>query len=495
MMAHSQARDSTARMPSGIPYIIANEAAERFCFYGMRTILVIFMTRYLLDRHGRSAPMDQSEAMVYYHLFIFGVYFIPLFGSIIADAFLGKYRTIILLSIAYSVGCLALTLDQTRVGLLVGLSLIAIGSGGIKPCVSANVGDQFGPHNQHLLSKAFGWFYVAINFGSMFSTFLTPFLLEGHSDAIKAFLAERPNWWQTLRTLDPNIMLAFLEQRFCPSLTDMHGPGLAFGVPALAMILATGVFWMGRRRFVHVPPAGLALVRQTFSLAGLRQVGRVLPIFALMIPFNCLYDQSGSAWVLQAERMDRRFLGVEWFSSQVQVVNPILVLIFVPLFTYILYPAINRVFCLTDLRKIGLGLFLTAISFVIPAHVEALIAAGGQPNISWQFLAYVLLTAAEVLINVTCLEFAYTQAPAGSKSLVTALYLMSIALGNISTSVVNLVLDLLQQKAGLSLTGVYYYWLFVALMLVTAVVFIPVARSYRPIQLGVQGQGSCRCDD
>jgi len=466
-------------MPPGIPYIIGNEAAERFCFYGMRTILVIFMTRYLLDRNGILAPMGEMEAKGYFHLFLFGVYFIPLFGGIIADAFLGKYRTIIWLSIVYSIGCLAMTFDHTRLGLFLGLVLIAIGSGGIKPCVSANVGDQFGPHNQHLLSKAFGWFYVAINFGSMFSTVLTPFLLEPHSKAIADFLATRPTLVGAIKTLDPNSILAFLEFRLFPPLIRMHGPAIAFGVPAGLMLLATLVFWLGRNKFVRRPPTGLAFVRQTFSLAGLRQVAHVLPIFALMIPFYSLYDQSGSAWVLQAERMDRRFLGVEWLSSQVQVVNPVLVLIFVPLFTYLLYPAIDRIFPLTPLRKIGIGLFITAISFVVPAHVESLIASGQRPNIAWQFFAYILLTAAEVMINVTCLEFAYTQAPATSKSLVMALYLMSIALGNLFTSVVNFLLELLQALVGLTLSEVHYYWLFAGLMFLTAMAFIPVARRYR----------------
>lgn len=471
--------DTHSRMPSGIPYIVGNEAAERFCFYGMRTILVIFMTRYLVDRTGSLAVMSDEQAKGYFHLFIFGVYFIPLFGAILADAFLGKYRTIIWLSIVYSIGCLALTFDHTRLGLFLGLALIAIGSGGIKPCVSANVGDQFGPENQHLMSKAFGWFYLSINVGSTFSTILTPFLLEAHPPATKAFVQSNPTFWQVIRSLDPNLLMAYLEYHLFPGLADIHGPAIAFGVPAGLMLMATLVFWLGRNKFLRKPPVGWGFVRQTFSIKGLKEVAGVIPIFALMIPFYSLYDQSSSAWVLQAERMDRRFLGVEWLSSQIQVINPILVIVFVPLFTYLVYPAINRFYRLTELRKIGIGLFLTAVSFIIPAHVEALIAAGHLPNISWQFLAYVLLTAAEVMINVTCLEFAYRQAPPTSKSLVMALYLLSIAFGNLFTSLVNHVLFLLHHHANIRLGEVQYYWLFAGLMFLTAIAFVPVARRYR----------------
>jgi proton-dependent oligopeptide transporter, POT family len=133
----------TTGMPPGVPYIIGNEAAERFSYYGMRTILVVFMTRHLMDRSGELAPMSDEQAKYWYHQFMSAVYFFPILGALLADIFLGKYRTIIGLSIVYCLGHLALALDETRVGLAVGLTLIAIGSGGIKPCVTAHVGDQF----------------------------------------------------------------------------------------------------------------------------------------------------------------------------------------------------------------------------------------------------------------------------------------------------------------------------------------------------------------
>lgn len=169
---------ATRRLPPGIPYIVGNEAAERFSYYGMRTVLVIFMTRYLRAADGSVDPMSEADALGYYHIFSSAVYFFPLMGALLADLFLGKYRTIILLSIVYCFGHLALALDETRVGLAVGLMLIAIGSGGIKPCVSAHVGDQFGKSNAHLLQRVFGWFYFAINLGAFASSLLTPWLLH-----------------------------------------------------------------------------------------------------------------------------------------------------------------------------------------------------------------------------------------------------------------------------------------------------------------------------
>ncbi len=148
----------SSRMPGGIPYIIGNEFAERFSFYGMKGILVIFMTTYLLGRQGESDFMGEIEATKNYHLFTSAVYFTPLLGALISDIFFGKFRTIIALSLVYCLGHFVLAIDDTRFGLAIGLGLISIGAGGIKPCVSAHVGDQFGKTNEHLISRIFGWF-------------------------------------------------------------------------------------------------------------------------------------------------------------------------------------------------------------------------------------------------------------------------------------------------------------------------------------------------
>ena len=176
--AYLTAPPKTTGMPPGVPYIVGNEAAERFSFYGMNSILVVFMTKYLTDAQGNLAVMSNKDAEGWYHVFVSAAYFLPLFGAILADAMFGKFRLILWLSIVYCFGHLALALDHTRLGLAIGLALIALGAGGIKPCVSANVGDQFGASNQHLLSRVFNWFYFSINIGSAFSTLLIPWLLE-----------------------------------------------------------------------------------------------------------------------------------------------------------------------------------------------------------------------------------------------------------------------------------------------------------------------------
>jgi POT family proton-dependent oligopeptide transporter len=90
-----------------------------------------------------------------------------------------------------------------------------------------------------------------------------------------------------------------------PWLMENHGASVAFAMPGVLMLIATLVFWSGRYRFVHIPPAGMGFVREVFSGDGLRTLGRLSLIYVFVAVFWALFDQTGSAWVLQAQNMDR----------------------------------------------------------------------------------------------------------------------------------------------------------------------------------------------
>jgi POT family proton-dependent oligopeptide transporter len=423
------------KMPTGMPYILANEGAERFSFYGMSSILVIFMTEHMMGHSGTLDVMSDKKAEAYFHFFNSAVYFTPFLGALISDIWLAKYRTIFYFSLLYCLGYLALVLDITRLGLAGGLLLIAIGSGIIKPCVSANVGDQFGQSNKHLIEKVYGWFYFSINLGAAISMLL------------------------------------------CPWLLDHYGPRMGFGVPAVFMVLATIAFWLGRWKFVHIPASGFDSVRQTLDKEAIRSLAKLCIIYVFVAMFWALFYQSQSAWVLQAKKMNLKWLGITWLPAQLQFVNPALVLVMIPAFTYCIYPAANKIFTLTSLRKITIGMFVTVLSFVVCGWIETRIVAGDKPSIGWQFLAYVILTAAEIMVSITCLEFSYTQAPKKIKSFIMAAFLLSVSLGNAFTGVVNKVIE--NPDGSSKLPGASYYWFFAVAMLVTAVLFIPVAKRYR----------------
>jgi len=389
-------------IPKGIPYIIGNEAAERFSFYGMKGILVVFMTKYLhiLTDNPNLAAMNKAAAIEQYHNFTSWVYLTPILGALLADTLLGKYRTIISLSLVYCLGHLTLAFMGSggltpEAWMMTGLALISLGSGGIKPCVSAHVGDQFGESNATLLTKVFGWFYISINVGAFISTILTPWLLE----------------W--------------------------YGPHLAFGIPGILMAIATYVFWLGRKKFIHIQPKGMGFIRETFSREGLRTMTKLAIIFSFVAVFWALFDQTGSSWVLQAEDLNRNWLGVHWLPSQIQAINPIMIVIMVPIFAFGIYPVLDKVFPLTPLRKVSIGLFVMVIGFAMVSVVQQWVDQGQQPSIGWQIFAYAILTSSEVMVSITCLEFAYTQAPRSMKSVIMALFLMSVSLGNFFTAGVN----------------------------------------------------------
>jgi POT family proton-dependent oligopeptide transporter len=278
--------------PKSIPFIIGNEVAERFSYYGMRAILPTFLVAQFFNPGHSPALTAVAEARAndFVHSFAALGYALPVVGALLADWVVGKYRVILYLSLLYCMGhALLAAYAEDLNGFRLGLLVVAVGMGGIKSSVTANLGDQFDRHNAHLLPKAYGWFQLAIDVGAALST------------------------------------------AFIPELYARYGPAVAFGVPGLLMGVATFTFWLGRKRYVRVPPTGLAQgLRQTLGpgegRAALRRVGVVF----LFIPVVwALYDQSVSEWVLQAAHLDRELWpGFTPLPEQIQILgiglNPLL---------------------------------------------------------------------------------------------------------------------------------------------------------------------------
>jgi len=365
-------------------------------------------------------------------------------------------------SIVYCFGHLFLAMFDTNLSLFsYGLLLIAIGAGGIKSSVSANVGDQFTSSNQHLMSKVYGWFYFSINAGSVISTMLIPYVYAN------------------------------------------YGAPWAFGIPGILMAIATIIFFSGRKMYVKIPPSGIkkdnfmfisgyALINfykkkkgeslldvakvkfDSEKVEGIKAVWRVMAVFAFVPIFWAMWDQNLSEWVLQATKLDRHIFGYEVLPEQIQTVNPIFLLSMIPLFGYFVYPYFSKIgIKTTPLRRIGAGLLLTALSFVIIALLQEKVDAGLHPSVWWQILAYFILSAAEVLVSITGLEYAYTQSPKSMKSTMSAIWLLTVAIGNIFTAGVNNSIS----NGGFfaKYSGASYYWLFVGIMMGFWVLFVLIS--------------------
>ncbi|MDF2432761.1 MAG: proton-dependent oligopeptide transporter, family, partial [Mucilaginibacter sp.] len=399
------------------------------------------------------------------HTFSTLVYATPLLGAILADWFFGKYRVILIGSLIYTIGHFLLSMfDTSLAGFETGLIIIAFSAGAIKSCVSANVGDQFDHKNQHLMSSIYSWFYFSINAGSMVSLFLIPVIY------------------------------------------DKYGAKWAFGVPGILMALATFIFFSGRKSYVKLPPKGInkanfvsvsiyAMIskfsqrpvgRTAWEVAedkygkekvdGIKAVWRVMAVFAFIPVFWSLWDMNGAEWVLQSTKMDLSLgvFGCHFLPSQIQTVNAVFLLVLIPVFNYIIYPLVEKIgIKLTSLRKIGAGLFITGFSFVIIAMLQKQIDAGLHPSVWWQILAYVILSAGEVLVSITGLEYAYTQSPPSMKSTMTAIWYFTYSVGSFFNATVNN--SIANNGVFKNFTGASYYWLFVFICMGFVVVFVLVS--------------------
>jgi POT family proton-dependent oligopeptide transporter len=464
----------TKGLPSGIPYIVGNELAERFSFYGMRAILIAYMTLYLSQPSGEMNVFKNKEAEAWVHFFVGSAYLFPILGGVLSDAFLGKYKTILLLSIIYCIGhgflaCMGWVGD-TRVMLLVGLALIAVGSGGIKPCVSAHVGDQFGALNRALLPKVFGWFYLSINMGAFLSGILTPFLLESK---------------RTPGTLGNEIypFFTWLVGEKAPG-EVIFGHHYAFGLPGVLMAFATLIFWMGRKQFAHIPPEGRNYFKHFTDKKSLSSLAGISVIFSFVVLFWALFDQIGTLWQIQCRELDRLIPqwvplwgGYELLPAQVSAVfNPLFILLLVPVFSKCIYPFLEKITNLTPLKKMGIGLWLMVLAFGIASVIQESLDSGFSMHVGWQIIACFVLTASEVMVSITCLEFAYTQAPKAMKSLVMALFLLTVSLGNYFTSLVKFLL--IDERGEPFFAGADEFWFWTILMAVGSSIFILVSRRY-----------------
>jgi POT family proton-dependent oligopeptide transporter len=429
------------RLPPQTKYIVGNEACERLSYYGMRSILVLFIAQQLYPQD----PDGEAFAKTVYHFFIAATYFLPLLGAWIADRFWGRYRTILSISMMYCVGhallagCDFTTVIETKRGLFfAGLACIAIGSGGIKPCVSAFVGDQFRGGREHLLPKVYGLFYWSINFGSFFAFLAIPVIKVKFSFA-----------W-------------------------------AFGLPGIFMGLATLIFWLGRKTYQMVPPARHAPPVDAATRAeDWKTLGRISLVFAPVSVFWALFDQTGSTWIQQGEHMRpyvlTRLWNYEVNAETIQAVNALFVMLFIPIFTYWLYPRLERAGVKpTALRRMGSGMVLGAMSFVVSAWLQGRVDGGEKLSILSQLAPYAVLTAGEVLLSATGLEFAFAQAPARLKSTIMSLWLLTVFVGNFLAGTITQ-LNARWIRASGSSEMLFY----AALMLVVAGVFAVIARRFR----------------
>ncbi|KAM3677663.1 solute carrier family 15 member 1 [Ammospiza maritima maritima] len=369
-----------SRFPLGATFIINSDFFERFSFFVTAGVLIIYCINFL--------RWDVRVTAAIYHTFVALCYLTPILGAIIADSWLGKFKTILYLSIVYITGQAVLTVssindltDHNQDGSpdnvavhtalsMVGLILIALGTGGIKPCVSAFGADQFEDDQENQRSKFFSYFYGNTAVASFISAIVIPRLMASE----------------------------------CGIHSKQQCYPLAFGVPAALMAVFLVVFVIGSRMYKKAKPQGNVMLEVSkcvgFAIKNrfrhrskefpkrehwldwasdkydkrlIAQIKMVLRVLFLYIPlpmFWAVFDQQGSRWTLQATAMNGDF-GFQIQPEQMQIVKPILIFIIIPVADYLVYPLIKK--CklnFTPLKKMTVGMFLGSMAFVAAALVQ-----------------------------------------------------------------------------------------------------------------------------
>ncbi|XP_078620946.1 solute carrier family 15 member 2-like [Branchiostoma floridae x Branchiostoma japonicum] len=373
----SSFRDRFRGIPKSIGFIWTFEFMERFSYYGNQAVLTLFLLE--------SLSFDDDTTTAVYHAFKFATYFTPILGAILADSWQGKYRAIIGLSIVYCLGHVMFTMSgligpdphpipggiaQAKVPVaMIGLALLSVGIGGRKPCVSSFGGDQFKDGQEKQLGVFFSLFYLAINIGAFLSQLITPVLR--------------------------NDVQCFGRDCFA----------LAFGVPTIVMALGIVLFALGSFTYKKRPSAGNLLVMVSKAMGNaiknrcsrgkgesrdhwmdycdtniysprlVRDIKLVLHVMIMFLPlpiYWTLFSQQGSRWTLQAYRMDGDVGALGTIKpDQIQSLNPLLIIILVPIFQGAIYPLLEKCRLLrSPLQRMCTGMALSSAAYIITGLIQ-----------------------------------------------------------------------------------------------------------------------------
>ncbi len=444
--------------PRGFWFVFWGELAERASYYGMRTILAMYLFQVLRFQESTGAVVGQ--------LFTASCYIAPLLGGYLADRWLGRYRTILYFSLPYIAGHLILGGIQQDWGMYFALSLLAMGSGTIKPNTSTLMGAMYEEQKKSaLLTEAFSYFYAAINIGAAVSSLSLP-VVRNH------FAGPAHDW--------------------------SRGYSVALAIPAALMGLAFLFFAIGKRFYPkdEQRPLSESLAERRRRppktaeqrRAEWRTLGRIAGIFSLIAIFWFVYDQQSSTWIYFANKhldltlwnaFALRVGSFTWTVNaftvtpdQIQGLNPVLIVVLTPLFNWLwgFWKRRRGGVELPDTRKMLLG-FAIVIACEATMGVAASLAGPGKVTVWWMAVATLVITMAELCISVVGLEFAYSEALPGTKSIVTAAFLFTVFIGDSLGAGLDRFYDNLLKPAP-------YFFIQTAVMIVAAVAFIFVARKF-----------------
>jgi len=458
--------------PPAIWFFFWGEFAERSSYYGSRAILPLYLTSVL-------AFSDKDGGTIYYW-YKMAAYFLPLLGGIVADRWLGRYWTIVGFSIPFVIGQFVLGIESQFWCMVALFMLLAPGTGVIKPNISSLLGetyDQKRPGQDSLRITAFQYFYFAINVGALISMFVMPILRNkyGYATAFqlpawlmlaalgifalgKPFYAkEKVGGTKTPEQLKEQsatlglffvIVLSFAAWfafDFRHQIIDKVAARLSVAIPMSTYLIGVGVF----------AAAVIALavrVYNMFSPEMRSTLSRLFGVFGLIVLWWVAYEHNDSIWVYFARdymsHTEMAFTVPDWLPSWLgggvkyepkadayQFINSLFVLIFIPVFSIFFRLVDPDMKTFTAVRRVLIGFFVTSLASGVMMYA-AHRTQGGTVLVSawWMVIAYVILTAGEVLLYGTMLDLSYAAAPKTMKGFITACFLLTNTMGNFINS-------------------------------------------------------------
>ncbi|XP_037045442.1 peptide transporter family 1-like isoform X2 [Bradysia coprophila] len=420
------------KFPGAVPFILTICYLERYAAVSIIAILVLYLNRKL--------NIDPSASTAILHVNDFLVYFFTIVGGIVGDSWWGAFKTICWMLLVYAAGIAIVAvgaIESLNVSALaltcIGLITITVGSGGVRPNMNALSGIQYKlPDQAEQLNFFFSIQYFMMKFGAMTACFVAPIL---HAD-VKCF-----------------------------GMDDCYP--LAFGVPAIVMLISFIIFLCGSSLYVTKPASGNMLVKVIgciFHALGERlRHGRnesihhwldysivkygqilvnetkvVLNILILFIPLPIYWSGillQNSRWVFQASKMNG---DIGWFvikPDQMLAFNSALSLILFPLCEYVLYPLLAKIGVKSLLHRITFGGIISAIALGISAVIETQIEKHFL-NILWLIPQYFFMVISENFVYIATVNFAYNEAPSNMKSVMTSFVFVTIAGGNLLIALV-----------------------------------------------------------
>ncbi len=391
--------------PKGLGPLFFTELWERFSYYGMRAILVLYMTA---PAAQGGLGFDTKRAASIYGTYTMAVYLTALPGGLIADYFLGARLAVLVGGIIIAVGHFSMVVESMTFFYL-GMSLIAIGTGFLKPNISAMVGDLY-PANDPRRDSGFSIFYMGINLGAFFAPLTIGYLAQGQS--FKSFLS---------------------SMGFSPT----SGWHWGFGAAGVGMVIGLIVFLLSRNRLAHVgtqvkkrtaEKSANVAANEPLTSGDWKRIAAIIIFFLFTMLFWAAYEQKGASLNLYARDLVRtEIFGWSFPSSYLQSCTPIFVILLAPMFSYLWVKMKDRQ--PSSPVKFTLGLVFIGLAYLllVPASV---LTAQGKISFMWLVGLYFLEVCGEMCLSPVGLSTVTKLAPVKLVGIMMGVWFLAAALGN-----------------------------------------------------------------